>query len=89
MPLKIFCLGNSEKFSSGATRVHLSQLSVYSDVQSGMILDNLASFPFCGDFLKTRTEGALSMHNSFTLNTQSYYLINQGTNLSSESQMSA
>lgn len=89
MQLKIFCLGNSEKFSSGATRLDLSQLSVNSDVQSGMNLDNLASFPFSGDFLKTRTEGGLSMHNSFTLNTWCYYLINQGTNLSSESQMSA
>ena len=66
----------------------LPQLSIYADVQAGMVLDNLASFPFSGDFLKTRTEGALLMHNSFTLNTW-HYLINQGTDLSSESQMSA
>lgn len=87
MPLKIFCLGNSEEFSIGATRVDLSQVCLYSDVQSGMILDNLTSLPFAGDFLKTWTEVTLSMRNSFTLNTWSYYPINQGINLSSESQM--
>lgn len=54
MPHKILCLGNSAKFSSGATRGDLSQLSVFLDVQPGMILDNMASSPFSGDFFEDR-----------------------------------
>lgn len=56
-------------------KVHLS---IYSNVKLRMILDNFTSFPFCVGFLISlvkksvlleRTEGILSMHNSFTLNT--------------------
>lgn len=61
---------------------------IHSDKHLGKILDNLASFQFSGGFLKTRAEDTLSMHNNCTLNTQSYYLINQEINLSSGMQLS-